>query len=572
MFGDTQSGQLAYYFYVTLIVSAIVSFVLLRSYRRAVLREMQRQAGESLTRNNAHEPATNDSSRRPVSSQGTSLDFVELRVDSTRTNTSSVQRFRSDPRALRLSVVYSIAGAAHAVVLTIFQFASYTDIEVTAFRFFVMWYANLWLLAPTLALLLARQRSLWRWIAVYLFVGIAVIGSWSAFRRLAYGQADIVPLQNVVSYIQFTIINAGVPALVIALTSMRRLRPVAPVAIAALLVFGFGSLAFQHLLVSMFNLPSIAGGLLEVATWIGTQAVLVALFLLASIPVGYFCWRVLQWISGLYESKAFSDWQLLIDSWYVLWTFEAVQLLASTLGWHSLWALVSFPVFRGIVHAGLKHAQLERIPGANNRLLLLRVFGYQKRTEDLFDRVGNSWRFTGNVQMIAGTDLALRTIDPGDIVAFVAGRLRDLFVKQVSDVGQHLEKLHSLRDPDGRFRVNEVFCTDLAWKPALVGLLHNTDLVLMDLRGFSHGRAGCMFELQQLMRLIPLERVFFIIDHTTDVALLKDTLQAAWEECAYRVSNPDGRKVQLFRLERQTQRALDGLFTALSTAAVATGS
>jgi hypothetical protein len=64
MFGDTQSGQLAYHFYVTLIVSAIVSFVLLRSYRRAVLREMQSQGGDSLTGNDEHGPAADVSSRR----------------------------------------------------------------------------------------------------------------------------------------------------------------------------------------------------------------------------------------------------------------------------------------------------------------------------------------------------------------------------------------------------------------------------------------------------------------------------------------------------------------------------
>ena len=36
-------------------------------------------------------------------------------------------------------------------------------------------------------------------------------------------------------------------------------------------------------------------------------------------------------------------------------------------------------------------------------------------------------------------------------------------------------------------------------------LVHESDAVLMDLRGFSRGNAGCVFELQELARLVPLD-------------------------------------------------------------------
>ena len=55
-------------------------------------------------------------------------------------------------------------------------------------------------------------------------------------------------------------------------------------------------------------------------------------------------------------------------------------------------------------------------------------------------------------------------------------------------------------------------------------LVHDSDVVMMDLRGFSRHNAGCVFELHELARLVPLERVVFVIDRRTDEALLAETL------------------------------------------------
>ena len=46
----------------------------------------------------------------------------------------------------------------------------------------------------------------------------------------------------------------------------------------------------------------------------------------------------------------------------------------------------------------------------------------------------------------------------------------------------------------------------------------------MDLRGFSRRNADCIFERHELARLVPLERVVFVIDRHTDEALLAETL------------------------------------------------
>ena len=61
------------------------------------------------------------------------------------------------------------------------------------------------------------------------------------------------------------------------------------------------------------------------------------------------------------------------------------------------------------VRVGLRAAGLGTRAGGPT-MLLLRVFGFQKRTERLFDRVAERWRFEGPVAMIAGAELALRSV------------------------------------------------------------------------------------------------------------------------------------------------------------------
>jgi hypothetical protein len=181
------------------------------------------------------------------------------------------------------------------------------------------------------------------------------------------------------------------------------------------------------------------------------------------------------------------------------------------------------------------------------------VFGYQARTESLFDRVAQAWRFHGPVQLIAGVDLAMRTVDPGDLLALLNGRLAELYVRAPQDVPQRLDRLDLQPDPDGRFRINEVYCHDSTWKPALEALLDASDTVLMDLRSFSANNAGCVFELEQLVRRLASDNIVLVCDKTTDLQLLRQILGDAWA-----AARRDGRargtgRVSVVRVERDSR-------------------
>jgi hypothetical protein len=162
------------------------------------------------------------------------------------------------------------------------------------------------------------------------------------------------------------------------------------------------------------------------------------------------------------------------------------------------------------------------------RLLLLRVFGAQRRSERLLGRLGASWRHLGPVQMIAGSDLAAAALEPHEFLDSLRGRLSRQFVADAEDLRRRLAQLDLDRDPDGRFRVNELFCHDDTWRPTLQALLRRSDCILLDLRGFTVARQGAAYEITQLVDIVPLRRVLVITDDTTDYDFLRAVLDTAW--------------------------------------------
>jgi hypothetical protein len=156
-------------------------------------------------------------------------------------------------------------------------------------------------------------------------------------------------------------------------------------------------------------------------------------------------------------------------------------------------------------------------------LLVLRVFQRDREIEALFDAVIERWRLTGNVALIAGTDLVSRTIDPGEIFAFLGGRIGAQFISKVEDIPARLAAFDMRPDLEGRYRVNECYCRDTTWKPTLDALTKQCDVVLTDLRGFQAHNEGCRYELGVLARARNIARVVVLFDGKTDrVAATQD--------------------------------------------------
>ena len=207
-----------------------------------------------------------------------------------------------------------------------------------------------------------------------------------------------------------------------------------PLALAGTLLFGFGSMLFRELFVRALSVEAFRSAFLSGALFSSHETLQYALFMLVSLPVGWLAWRLLNVLAAAFANKRFSDIQLVVDCWWAVVAAEVTATsLSTTYGVAGIaGGVAAFVAYRLAVAAILRG---DRSPQRAPRLLLLRVFGYQARTESLFDRVAQTWRLQGPVQLIAGVDLAMRTADPGDVLALLDGRLAEAYVRTSHEVG-----------------------------------------------------------------------------------------------------------------------------------------
>jgi hypothetical protein len=155
-------------------------------------------------------------------------------------------------------------------------------------------------------------------------------------------------------------------------------------------------------------------------------------------------------------------------------------------------------------------------PRAQRSLLVLRVFSNTRAAERLLDVVQARWRYIGPVFEIAGPDLVRLNIDAHEFSKFVSSRLYEEFFMGAVDERQLAARLVTTPDREGRFRVNEVFCFETAWRRTVEELMQMSDAILLDLHGFTRERHGAVFEIDLLARHGLLPRLLAVGDSSTN--------------------------------------------------------
>jgi hypothetical protein len=261
-------------------------------------------------------------------------------------------------------------------------------------------------------------------------------------------------------------------------------------------------------------------GLMSTVSFLGVHAP----FLLLAIPVGLLAWKRMHAMAETYAMKQLSDTLLLSRMWWLMFVavigFDLVlnseRSLLVTLASATL-AYLAFPLTNRWLFARSGVARGRERP---RTLLLLRTFGYRARTEKLFKRIGTRWRYFGPLSVIAAPDVFANTIDSGDFLAWLTGRIDESFVRSQTDLERRMSQFDVAPDIDGRYRVNEFCCHDDTWKPTVVSLMDHADVIVMDLRGLTEERSGCAFELEQMKSRVDAGRVVLIVDRKTPSALL----------------------------------------------------
>jgi len=554
------TGELPFILLTSAGLTFPISFLLIRLYRRAVLKTMMLPG----TRRGPEPPPLETAQLAPILGGAQPWPTI-LDVAPEIGRGSAAEALYADASSApwRAVAVYGAAGAAYAVVMTGCYHGA-EGIAPTPTRCLFLFWIYAWPVVLAANLIAASTRR----------ARLTTVGTYCAVFGLI---GTFVVARNpmlTVDQVVYVWLWMNIPATLLLVASLHRsVRAVGPLVVAFVTLAATGTvlgislltlLDTNYALLRSIAEPLFSFGLNAGAVFIALHLAGLALF----VPVG---WLAVRWIRERYEHKQISDQSLTLDAvWLLFGIVQSIELAFNGFWW-ALSGLGGFALYKIVGTAMLPLLYSRRdVKRRSPRLLLLRVFSLGKESQRLFDALDKHWRHIGSIQMIAGPDLATTTVEPHEFLDFLRGRLARRFINGPEVLDLRLAEMDLGRDHDGRFRVNDFFCREETWRTTLFHLVSQSEVVLMDLRRFSPQNAGCIFEIKTLISVMPADRVVFAIDNTTDESFLRETIQCTWSQLP--PSSPNGRynssPLRLYRLTGTGGAQLRQLFKMLCVAAV----
>ena len=412
-------------------------------------------------------------------------------------------------------LAYAAGGVAYATVLAAAQLIA--DESFSLLRFILMTCIYAWPVVIAINIILpstARLRAVSGSIYLVILLGV--------FAVAALLSTDVSVPDLFLSWAIFAL----PPTILLLLFLNRRIRAVGPMVLTFTVLSVTGAnVALAFVASSDTALGAVAG----LAVFVGSNAIgaFIAIILVGLAIFAVIGWLANRWIRNLYLGKRLNDQSLALHSMWLL--FAAVQSIGLAFvspGWYAA-GIAAFLAYLVTVHVGLGFAAPANPPSPAT-LLFLRVFSLGRGSEQIFEALSTHWRYLGDVRMIAGPDLAIATVEPHEFLAYLSGKLRGAFVRDRTSFDDSLSGLDTRPDFDCRYRVNDFFCYDHTWRMVLCELAQACDVVFMDVRGFSPSNAGVIFELDELVNEVPLQRFVLAFDSTTDMVFLSETLESSW--------------------------------------------
>jgi hypothetical protein len=176
----------------------------------------------------------------------------------------------------------------------------------------------------------------------------------------------------------------------------------------------------------------------------------------------------------------------------------------------------------------------------------------------------NDWFYIGP---IVGVIIVL-----GYIVAMIFMYLQapHSFAKNRAQIDGRIEKfMQRPRRWDLSFKDLDMYCFDDTWEEAVSAFTESSDVVLMDLRGFSQQNKGCATEINFLFDTITLDRIVFLVDDENDAKAADEMIRDLWEKL--KVGSPNlaitSPVATMFNIKGQNAEDVKGLINTLVTAA-----
>jgi hypothetical protein len=146
-------------------------------------------------------------------------------------------------------------------------------------------------------------------------------------------------------------------------------------------------------------------------------------------------------------------------------------------------------------------------------LLALRVFG--SRHMENFIGLAKDWLKMGAMLRLDGPD----TVDDKK---HTLEELENTVVKNLLELESAVASFQWSPDADGLFTINSIQCSNAVWKEAIRILFGKASIIVMDLSALSSSNKGIAYELRKMINEVPLQKVLFIVDHTTDRVVLHE--------------------------------------------------
>jgi hypothetical protein len=428
---------------------------------------------------------------------------------------------RAIGRAWRSAATYAAGGAVYAVIMA--SALLIADGSFSPLRFIALFFVYVWpVLLSVNIVVAARQRTKGLMFGTY-FACLVLV---------SIGIAAVSPSVSVLEMFVPWLVYALPPTVLLIAFLSRHVRAVGPMVLAFVMIAFTGANAALAIAGSS---DAVLGDIAAIAVALGSNAIgaLVAIVVVGLLVFAIFGWLANGWIRRLYLAKRISDQSMALDSMWLLFAItQSVYLAFFGPAWFMA-GLLAFAVYKVVVVSGMSlTAGSDAVSSGPVRLLFLRVFSLGRRSEQTFDYVSSYWRHIGNVQMIAGPDLATTTIEPHEFLEYLSGRLSRAFVGDADAFDARTRSLDEAQDLDGRFRVNDFFCYDDTWRMVVSRLAARSDAVFLDARGFSASNAGVAYELSELVNAVPLNRVVLAYDRTTDAQYLHRTIDRLWSDMA----------------------------------------
>ena len=550
--------------FALLMTIALIALPLTIAVTAGVIRLFRRQVERSMRATAL--PVPPEAQRDPPGASRTGLQLEEIETSRARARATHALPLVAEieRRGRRLAATYAAAAGAYPLLLAAAWIAATESApDRNVVLAFAPFYGLLLIVFSTpvalaVAVVLKRQpgRLL---LAAAAPVAVLWLWDWSAGTNLS----------------RLWLLAAAVPTGAVLLLNTRRLRAIGPVVFTAtlLLLYGvaaghfyaalhaldaIGPLHFvredlaalpvreagQRWLAWLWSLPpeqrlaeisALAAepfAVIQPANPEGVTAAVKATFFaiwLAGTAVGVAAaWAFVRWLARSYRARRASDQMLAIDVLMLIFVLPILLLHLDRSRWFiAAGALAALAGYRLLAGWGL-HRRRQAAPPAPRTLLLLRVFGNDRRTQRLLEDLGRRWRHLGPIRLIGGTDAASATIEPFEFFEFLNGRLSRAFIKDRRDLESRLAASAAIPDPDGLYRIEDFFCHDDTWRITVARLARDAAAVLMDLRGFAPANRGCIFEIEELVATVPLQRIVLLVDASTDLAFLEQTLHGAW--------------------------------------------